>query len=146
METRMLVVGADRAWRVMEKPSGDGGGEPALPSFHPHLMPSGKAGNKGGRKAGWLGEECVAWERPEKYHSEHASPGPRRRQRDLEKTKVRAKNSERKGRGEGLGGSGKHSQRRENSERLKHVRALQRTQILLPGLRPTCDFKFPSAA
>ena len=103
METRMLVVGADWAWRVMEKPSGDGGGEPALPSFHPHLMPSGKAGNKGGRKAGWLGEECVAWERPEKYHSEHASPGPRRRQRDLEKTKVRAKNSERKGRGEGGG-------------------------------------------
>ena len=64
----------------------------------------------------------------------------------LRKQKVKAKNSERKGRGEGLGGSGKHSQRRENPERLKHVRALQRAQILLAGLGPTCDFKFPSAA
>lgn len=45
MKTRTLAVGADMAWRVMEKPTGDGGGELALPSFRPHLMPSSKAGN-----------------------------------------------------------------------------------------------------
>lgn len=45
VKTRTLEVGADMAWRVMEKPTGDGGGEPALPRFCPHLMPSSKAGN-----------------------------------------------------------------------------------------------------
>ena len=61
MKPRTLAVGADMAWRVMEKPTEDGGGEPAPPSFRPHLMPSSKAGNEGGRKAGLLGGEKVAF-------------------------------------------------------------------------------------